>query len=545
MAVAGPGLMAPPPPGPGQHRFVQRHWPLDQSVQQSAHLGNRQRYQGFNPLRFSSPFYRRSISWPVAGLPPGRHEPVTPKWWHHGQKTLHWRSYAVHTPTDYSDTLEVVETLAYHTSMALTLDTSRQFRSIEELDGLVHAISLAPLSESEPDWLEWKREADLNDKRWHALIAKCIAGFANRDPITAKRWAGGCSYMVVGAEPGNVSGVAPIDNANLHAGISRFVRQTVRWSPQYIQYEGKQVLVITVEPPEYGDQIVAMLTDYQSHERNVRGCRKGDVFVRRHGRIDLAAQEDFDMLVRRFAASAEQASGINVQVLEPVTAVTAGCGPDDITTWYERQERALLEPLELGTHDGIGSTLWPSLENRSPDDYRRQVASYLDLMASLAPSITRAWALVDRAPNMQLVVINETEHNFTGVRVEVSIEGEVWAYRSAEDAQPEMPNLPRKWLSEWFSEPAIYLPNIPQLTSPDLLGPYIDNSGSARIEFHDVDLRPSEQVKLDPIYLVCDAKLAGATLKAQWTATSSSARGIARGEFPIEVSSEIVSPLIE
>ena len=448
-------------------------------------------------------------------------------------------------PTDYSDTLEVVETLAYHTPMALTLDTSRQFRSIEELDGLVHAISLAPLSESEPDWLEWKREADLSDRRWYALIAKCIAGFANRDPIIAKRWAGGCSYMVVGAEPGNVSGVAPIDNANLHAGISRFVRQTVRWSPQYIQYEGKQVLVITVEPPEHGDQIVAMLTSYQSHERSANVCRKGDVFVRRQGSTDLAAQEDFDMLVRRFAASAEQASGINVEVLEPVTAVAAGCDPDDITTWYERQERALLEPVELGTHDGLGSLVWPILENRSPDEYRRQVALYLAQMTPVIPIMARALALVDRAPNMQLVVINETEHNFTGVRVEVSIEGEVWAYRSAEDAQPEMPNPPRKWLSEWRLGPEIYVPNISRLTSADLLGPYIDNSGSARIEFHDVDLRPSEQVKLDPIHLVCDAKLAGATLKAQWTATSSSARGIARGEFPIEVSSEIVSLLIE
>ena len=53
VAVAGPGLMAPPPPGPRQHRFVQRHWPPDQPVQQSAYLGNRQRYQGFIPLRFS------------------------------------------------------------------------------------------------------------------------------------------------------------------------------------------------------------------------------------------------------------------------------------------------------------------------------------------------------------------------------------------------------------------------------------------------------------------------------------------------------------
>ena len=56
VATAGPGLMAPSPPGPGQHRFVQRHGPPDQPVQQAAHLGNRQWYQGFIPLRFS-PFF--------------------------------------------------------------------------------------------------------------------------------------------------------------------------------------------------------------------------------------------------------------------------------------------------------------------------------------------------------------------------------------------------------------------------------------------------------------------------------------------------------
>ena len=103
--------------------------------------------------------------------------------------------------------------------MLPALDTSKQFRSIKELEVLVKAISLAPLTESEPDWLEWKREAVLDDRRWQAQIAKCIAGFANRDPIVAKLWAGGCSYLVIGAEPGNVTGVTPIDNARLQDGI--------------------------------------------------------------------------------------------------------------------------------------------------------------------------------------------------------------------------------------------------------------------------------------------------------------------------------------
>ena len=52
-------------------------------------------------------------------------------------------------------------------------------------------------------------------------------------------------------------------------------------------------------------------------------------------------------------------------------------------------------------------------------------------------------------------------------------------------------------------------------------------------------------MELDPVYLVCDVKLAGAMLTAQWTATSSSANGVARGEFPIKVSSEIFSLTIE
>ena len=340
--------------------------------------------------------------------------------------------------------------------MPLTLDSSRQFRSINELTDLVQAISLAPLTESEPDWLEWKREADLSDRRWHVLIAKCIAGFANRDPIVAKRWAGGCSYLVVGAEPGNVSGVSPIDNADLHAGVSRFVRETVRWSPQYIQHAGTLVLVVTVEPPEYGGQIAAMLASYQSHERGTGGCREGDVFIRRHGKTDLAGQEDFDMLLRRFASGEERASGISVQALDTVTAVPVSCSTDDITTWSQRRESELLAPLGLSTRDGIGLASLVNFENRSPDEYRLQVASYLAELSPLLPSMARASALRDRDPSLKLVVVNETEHNFAGTRVEVAIEGDVLAYRSAEDAQPKMPRPPHKW----NSAPVFYLPNL-------------------------------------------------------------------------------------
>ena len=424
--------------------------------------------------------------------------------------------------------------------MPLTLDTSKQFRSIKELEVLVKAISLAPLTESEPDWLEWKREAVLDDRRWQAQIAKCIAGFANRDPIVAKLWAGGCSYLVIGAEPGNVTGVTPIDNARLQAGISRFVRQEVRWNPQYIQHGEKQVLAITVEPPQYGDQIVAMLTDYQSDRRNFSVCRKGDVFIRRHGRTDRAGQDDYGMLVQRFASGKMHATGISIKVLGSVSALSVRSTPEDIAAWCEYHESTLLALLKSRKQNETlaGFAAFSlSLESRSPDDYRREVASYLGEMRPLLPSVARAMAIDDRVPSMQLQVINETEHNFTDVRVEVAIEADVRAYRSVEDALPDLPKRPR----EWASRQGLFVPTLPVVQTPDLFGPDIDNSGSTSIGFHDVDLRPSATDELDPIFLVAGAELAGATLTAKWTATSSSASGVARGEFPIKVSSEVNS----
>ena len=429
--------------------------------------------------------------------------------------------------------------------MALSLDTSRPFRSLDELTKLVQAISTAPLEESEPDWLEWKREADLRDKRSPAVIAKFIAGFSNRDPVTAKRQAGGCAYLVIGAEPGSVHGVEPVDNAQLQDGISRFVRTSVRWNPQYVQHEEKQVLVITVEPPESGDLIAAMLTDYQGHKPGTRVCREGDVFVRRHGSTSLATQTDYDMLARRFAARAEQASGIRVEPVGPVTAVPVACGPDKIAAWRQREERALLASLEKRT---ALPGLVAALESRTPEEYRRAVAAYLDNSAPVLPNKARAEALIARDPAMQLILANTTERNFTAVQVEVTIDGDVWAFGSPEEAEPEMPARPPAWgVPAGFGQMirGFDLPTSSAALVTGMYGPFIDNSGSTRIEFKEIDLRPKDKIELDPIYLVVDATLAGTTLTIHWKATSTSADGVSEGEFTVTVSSEIVSPLDE
>ena len=388
--------------------------------------------------------------------------------------------------------------------------------------------------------MEWKRDADLSDRGWQARIAKLIAGFANRDPNVAKQAAGGCSYLVIGIEPGNTSGVNPIDNANLLAGVARYLRSTVRWSPQYILHQGKDVLIITVEPPEFGDDIVAILRDYQSPTGNV--CRKGDVFIRRHGKTDPATQDDYDMLVQRFSAGAEQADGMSVRASGDVTALPVASGPDEVEHWLSCQRDELLAPFRRAMHGKIR----PFPERRTASEYRAKVTSYLSEVAPMLPRKARADALVDRSPNLQLVLINETEHNFEAARVQVFIDGDVWSYRSADDAQPDMPIRPRAWgeLSLNFNLAVAPFPHV-ATQGTGILGPYINNDGSTHIEFDDIDLRPRDRVNLDQIHLVADSALAGATLTLLWTVTSTSSSGVARGEIPVTVLSEIISPLNE
>ena len=58
-------------------------------------------------------------------------------------------------------------------------------------------------------------------------------------------------------------------------------------------------IAITGEPPEYGDPITAMRESYDSHKRDDSVCRRGDVFVRRHGSTEPATQEVAPVAARR------------------------------------------------------------------------------------------------------------------------------------------------------------------------------------------------------------------------------------------------------
>lgn len=137
---------------------------------------------------------------------------------------------------------------------------------------------------------------------------------ANRSCAEAQRHAAGCGYIVVGAEPGAVSGVAEVDPAVLDQGIQAYLGSDgPAWGMNYIRKDASSVLVITVEPPAPGDRIRTLHRDFASY-------LAGTAFVRRPGRTIQAQPGDIRALEDRFAEPFRQAERDNLrQRLEKVS----------------------------------------------------------------------------------------------------------------------------------------------------------------------------------------------------------------------------------
>jgi hypothetical protein len=104
--------------------------------------------------------------------------------------------------------------------VTLTLDTRSPLRTLARYRELAQAILDAPVATQETDYLEWKSDVELAEKRWQAQFSRHVPGFANREPEPAARWFGGCAYLVAGVRPGSLVGTAVHDTATIEAWLS-------------------------------------------------------------------------------------------------------------------------------------------------------------------------------------------------------------------------------------------------------------------------------------------------------------------------------------
>ena len=393
------------------------------------------------------------------------------------------------------------------------------------------AIRDAPAHEQETDWVEWKGDVDLAEKQWKAEIARQVIGFANRHPDRARRECAGCAYLVIGATPGSVRGVSPIDAAKLENGVSVYIgRDGPQWSPDYVDVDGCTVLVITVEPPEWGDRIYVFEKEFESF-------KSGDAFVRRSGNVEKANAQEMRMLSAR-AAEGETRLAVDLDWWEDEVQVTPiDLSEQAVSAWVESERRAFYDELPFGASTVSSAATLAKLgllESRSASEYREQVDSYLETAGQLAPAIMKHDAVHDGSNAVSLAAINLTAHNFTGVEFVLSFEGAVWAYFERSDAWGEdFPRRPKPWgvMERYSISDSLRLAGA---TPPERRG-FARNHGSTEIRFSAVDMRAEYKYSLGPVHLLVSAEHAGETLQGEWHATATSHSGLARGTFDVAV----------
>lgn len=461
--------------------------------------------------------------------------------------------------------------------MSLALDTSKPFRSPQRQRDLVQALADAPTSTQESNWIEWKGDADMSQQRWQVELARQVLGFANRDPVTAAKSAGGCGYIVFGATPGHLLGTRHVDASKLEDGVSKYVGRPPKspeWAPHYVEFDGgHEVLVITVEPPSYGDPIWTCLKGFQPDERvaspvnegSAKSVRRGAIYTRRKASTETAQPEDVEMLTRRACTTDTRISGVSLSTLSNSTGVAIDLREVVTDRWAEGERAALqVRPrsapkvrtshsedaivldtvLKLSTISSHAASF--ATEPRTAAQYQEEVDAYVEKGVKKMPLVLTYHAIERGLGRIEVLLTNESKRNLREVEVELVFEEKgVAAFFEGEIGYQSMPDRPLEFgkgsrfgsLSRTIRMP--YIPQFPAL--PTIRRGHIENDRSARITFGSVDLYPKKAELLEPFFLITHPVHAGTMLTAGWAAVAKDVDDTQEGVLQVEIGSAVLS----
>lgn len=222
--------------------------------------------------------------------------------------------------------------------VAVNIDTTIALRGVRDLQRLVEAVIDAD-EHDELDWVEWKGTLDLSAKEGCFHVARAVLGMANRLPDRAGLTCQGLGYIIVGAEPCSLQGVASVDPATVDQHMDAYLGgvEGPRYAPTYVPVKSKTTLVVVVKAPRPGDQIFSL-------RREFGNARSGTVFVRKPGRTVPADARDLDALQTRLLTKPVSAGGLEVCLAGdmPLSWIDASIVPDAITRWVANEKAGLV-----------------------------------------------------------------------------------------------------------------------------------------------------------------------------------------------------------
>lgn len=448
--------------------------------------------------------------------------------------------------------------------MALNIDVDRGLRRPADLMMLVEAV-VAGKDEDEADWVEWKSTLDLTTPKGTFSLARQILGSAHRHPEQAARFMEGLGYVIVGAEPGSVEGVLPVDLAKLDASLGTYLGSPGPvWGGVYLEVQGKDVLAVTVEAPRWGDRFHPLAKTYQGQGK-ASGADAGTIFVRKQARTVPAGPGDIQMLQDRLVRGHQEDQSLDLVVdwpAEPGELVALDRTPETFDEWLDRRRAVVLamQPPKRKRKEG-GSAFGAMLAESMTRD-RRTHAEYLqEVDAHLAKCRKAIWgAMLDEAAKCRLNLValrvtNPTARNLPDVELTLRIDARAVAFEEDQEHDWELPKPPKafgtpgKNLILGLQSEALL--GWPPGFYPRLLSPpprrfnrsiKIDSGESITIELSLGDIRPKAVRTAEP-FLLLVAEESGSTVNIAWTATSTRVDARQDGALALLVGDKVLTPL--
>jgi hypothetical protein len=456
--------------------------------------------------------------------------------------------------------------------VTIELATDAALRGAAALRSLVEAV-VGAAEHDEADWIEWKGRLDLATKEGCFHVARAVLGMANREPDRAQLVVEGMGYVVVGAEPGTLHGLATVDPAKLGQLIEPYLggADGPAWTPTYVPIDTATVLVVAVEAPKPGDPIRLL-------RRQLDKYREGSVFVRKHGRTDLADAADMEALQRRLLdAGGRRGANLAVGIVGdvPLSWFDPASLPTLVEQWADgeqqqlvgaarevdrrRQEARAKAARDAGATSGIlgGIVLPPAFfeqmsgmsalggftlkDQRVLDEYEEEVAEWRKELVDAAPKCLPGRYVRAGHGVIQLEVENLGSRFLPDVEVEATFGDETAQGFHERPEWRDYPEKPHAFGEDRMRHDFASVLNPPRFVPPVL--PSVGSigrrtwveDGSVKVRWHVGDLRQHGKDQSEEVYVFLSARPPDGALHGTWKATVPDIEGVLTGTFDLPV----------
>jgi hypothetical protein len=431
--------------------------------------------------------------------------------------------------------------------MVILLPEDWGYTSVGNLKELVQGVAGAGPAD-ETDWVEWKSTLNLSDKGDCFAIARTILGMANRDPNSLRR--SGHGYILVGVEPGNVTGIEEEDPSALEPRISTYTGGSNGpiWKAEYVSFEGVDVLVVVVEPPKMGDPIRLLHRESPPLGRG-RTVQAGTVFHRSQGATRQADPAAMAMLQNRLTGGNRIPDQVQVtfeggvpwlDLEATITAVEAWVQARKKTQLAARSEfvrvRRSSERTDVPLYgqavseamDDLASSLTAAnRDSRSLPEYQAEVDAWAGELSDWAFDAICLHCAGLHGQTIRLE--NQGEKYLPEIEFELQLGdtlGSGWVSTPHVDKPPPPPKpfgsirLPL--------EATVWTPPLDLTTA---VGPWVEID-PLKITDAGIDLPATRSSEIGPVHLLLLEE--PSEQAASWSATCRGMDGILRGSVPIE-----------